>query len=133
MAAATESMRPGDADAWSASTKRNSALLSIPSYYTSFINEKIDDSESDKTFKEATVVTVRIVPMESVQKANIYIDVEAKGEAAVSIPETWTPNKNEWLIMISLAFISLMVALDLDISHCAASQSKQHPHSTERY
>ncbi|KAH6364840.1 hypothetical protein HBI34_158000 [Parastagonospora nodorum] len=115
MAAATESMRPGDADAWSASTKRNSALLSIPSYYTSFINEKIDDSESDKTFKEATVVTVRIVPMESVQKANIYIDVEAKGEAAVSIPETWTPNKNEWLIMISLAFISLMVALDSSI------------------
>jgi hypothetical protein len=79
------------------------------------LNVIVDDSESDRTFQEATVVAVRIVPMESVQKANINIDVEAKGEATVSIPETWTPNKNEWLIMISLAFISLMVALDSSI------------------
>lgn len=75
----------------------------------------MDDTESDKTFTEATVVTVWPITMDSVQRAKINIDVEAKSEAAVLIPETWTPNKNEWLIMISLAFISLMVALDSSI------------------
>jgi hypothetical protein len=39
-------------------------------------------------------------------------DVEAKGEAVA--PE-WKPTKNEWLVMISLSFISLMVALDATV------------------
>jgi hypothetical protein len=43
------------------------------------------------------------------------IDIEAKGEDSAPAMETWTPTKNEWLIMISLAFISLMVALDATI------------------
>jgi hypothetical protein len=43
------------------------------------------------------------------------IDVEAKGGEPALVAEAWTPTKNEWLIMISLAFISLMVALDATI------------------
>jgi hypothetical protein len=45
----------------------------------------------------------------------MIVDVESRGEEKASIPEEWTPTKNEWLIMISLAFISLMVALDATI------------------
>jgi hypothetical protein len=41
-------------------------------------------------------------------------DLEAKA-AATAAPETFTPHKKEWLIMISLAFISLMVSLDATI------------------
>lgn len=40
-------------------------------------------------------------------------DIEAKGEA-VALSE-WKPTKNEWLVMISLSFISLMVALDATV------------------
>ncbi|KAH7070919.1 major facilitator superfamily domain-containing protein [Paraphoma chrysanthemicola] len=42
-------------------------------------------------------------------------DVEAKGDDTASATDIWTPTRNEWLIMISLAFISLMVALDATI------------------
>lgn len=41
-------------------------------------------------------------------------DVEGQKEKALKIQE-WTPTKHEWLVMISLAFISLMVALDATI------------------
>lgn len=70
--------------------------------------------------------------MEGVPKANINIDVEAKGEAAVSIPETWSPNKNEWLIMISLAFISLMVALDASILVTVLPVSQSNTHKPQK-
>ncbi|KAF1832677.1 MFS general substrate transporter [Decorospora gaudefroyi] len=40
-------------------------------------------------------------------------DIEAKGEG--DVPEEWKPQKKELLIMISLSFISLMVALDATI------------------
>jgi hypothetical protein len=138
MAAPAESMRTGDTDAgdtdaWSTSTKRNSSPTDVPSYYTSFINVKglfnaskissahdvdlcaVDETESDASFKEATAVAVRLVTLEDLRKANVGVDVEAKGEDTTSMLDTWTPNKNEWLIMISLAFISLMVALDASI------------------
>jgi hypothetical protein len=41
------------------------------------------------------------------------VDTEAKGEA--DAPGEWKPQKKELLIMISLSFISLMVALDATI------------------
>jgi hypothetical protein len=41
-------------------------------------------------------------------------DLEAKA-AALAAPETFKPHKKEWLIMISLAFISFMVSLDATI------------------
>jgi hypothetical protein len=107
MAALAETSRTRDSDAWSVSTKRksSSSTTTIPSYYTSFI-----------TFKEATDSAVRLVTLEGMPKANIDSDVESsKGDQAASMPETWAPTKNEWLIMISLAFISLMVALDASI------------------
>ena len=40
-------------------------------------------------------------------------DIEAKAEAVV--PSEWKPSKNELLVMISLSFISLMVALDATV------------------
>lgn len=40
-------------------------------------------------------------------------DLEAKAEAAV--PTEWKPTSNELLVMISLSFISLMVALDATV------------------
>lgn len=40
-------------------------------------------------------------------------DIEAKAEAVV-LPE-WKPSRNELLVMISLSFISLMVALDATV------------------
>ncbi|KAF2124990.1 MFS general substrate transporter [Dothidotthia symphoricarpi CBS 119687] len=40
-------------------------------------------------------------------------DIEVKGEEKA--PDDWKPEKKEWLIMLSLTFISLMVALDATI------------------
>jgi hypothetical protein len=40
-------------------------------------------------------------------------DLEAKAEAAV--PTEWKPTRNELLVMVSLSFISLMVALDATV------------------
>ncbi|KAH6611981.1 major facilitator superfamily domain-containing protein [Boeremia exigua] len=45
--------------------------------------------------------------------SSMSYDVEAKGEAAA--PLDWKPTKNELLVMISLSFISLMVALDATV------------------
>jgi hypothetical protein len=42
-------------------------------------------------------------------------DIEAKAAAAAAPPEPFKPQKKEWLIMISLAFISFMVSLDATI------------------
>jgi hypothetical protein len=42
-------------------------------------------------------------------------DVEAMDQEKASSQENWTPTKREWAIMISLAFISMMVALDATI------------------
>jgi hypothetical protein len=41
------------------------------------------------------------------------VDLEAKGDAGML--QEWKPQKRELLIMISLSFISLMVALDATI------------------
>jgi hypothetical protein len=41
------------------------------------------------------------------------VDIEAKREAGA--PEEWKPQKKELFIMISLSFISLMVALDATV------------------
>jgi hypothetical protein len=43
------------------------------------------------------------------------LDVENMSKEKLMIQEIWTPTKKEWLIMLSLAFISLMVALDATI------------------
>ena len=40
-------------------------------------------------------------------------NIEAKGE--MQTPDMWKPQKKELLIMVSLSFISLMVALDATI------------------
>lgn len=40
-------------------------------------------------------------------------DLEAKAEVAAVVE--WKPTKNELLVMISLSFISLMVALDATV------------------
>lgn len=40
-------------------------------------------------------------------------DLEAKAELAA--PAEWKPTKNELLVMVSLSFISLMVALDATV------------------
>jgi hypothetical protein len=40
-------------------------------------------------------------------------DIEAKGEVAAS--SEWKPTRNELFVMISLSFISLMVALDATV------------------
>jgi hypothetical protein len=45
--------------------------------------------------------------------ASMELDVETKGEENIAVP--WKPKKAEWLIMLSLAFISFMVALDATI------------------
>jgi MFS family permease len=102
-----------DTDAWSTSTKRNSTMIGILE-----CKEPLDhDSSNDKIDISKHTATVAISPVSEppVQQINRDIDIEAKGEEAAPVPETWTPTKNEWLIMISLAFISLMVALDASI------------------
>jgi MFS family permease len=131
-------LRPKDSDAWSASTKCASTLIDtldfkkISTYALStdvkgvcgFFEETcttkanactVGDSDSDGAPKQATAVTIRPVTPEDIQKPNVIVDVEARGEEKASIQEEWKPTKNEWLIMISLAFISLMVALDATI------------------
>ncbi|KAF1843499.1 MFS general substrate transporter [Cucurbitaria berberidis CBS 394.84] len=45
----------------------------------------------------------------------INIEVEAKSEAESTVTEVWKPNRKELLIMVSLSFISMMVALDATI------------------
>jgi MFS family permease len=103
----------GDTDAWSTSTKRNSTMIGILE-----CKEPLDhDSSNDKIDISKHTATVAISPVSEppVQQINRDIDIESKGEEAAPVPETWTPTKNEWLIMISLAFISLMVALDASI------------------
>lgn len=42
-------------------------------------------------------------------------DIEAKAESEVVASSEWKPSKKELLVMISLSFISLMVALDATI------------------
>lgn len=42
-------------------------------------------------------------------------DIETKTENESSAPSEWKPTKNELLAMISLSFISLMVALDATV------------------
>ncbi|KAF2035075.1 MFS general substrate transporter [Setomelanomma holmii] len=51
----------------------------------------------------------------AMEPAGVETDVEAKDEEITLSEGVWTPTKNEWLIMISLAFIALMVALDATI------------------
>jgi hypothetical protein len=60
------------------------------------------------------------------------IDLEAKGEEPALVIQMWTPTKNEWLIMISLAFISLMVALDATILVTVLPVSPSFLHSRTR-
>jgi hypothetical protein len=63
-----------------------------------------------------TAPSTRPTSSPSSEQPNITaIDIEAKGEEPALVAEAWIPTKNEWLIMISLAFISLMVALDATI------------------
>ena len=42
-------------------------------------------------------------------------DIEAKAETEAVAPSEWKPTKNELLVMVSLSFISLMVALDATV------------------
>jgi len=43
------------------------------------------------------------------------MDVEAMGDEKASSQKEWKPTKKEMVIMITLAFISMMVALDATI------------------
>jgi hypothetical protein len=47
--------------------------------------------------------------------ASMDIDMEAEGGKEASNYDDWKPTHREWAIMISLAFISTMVALDATI------------------
>jgi hypothetical protein len=74
----------------------------------------VDDTETSS--QPTTAPNSRPVSaVKLAQQTITEIDVEAKGEQPALAMEAWTPTKNEWLIMISLAFISLMVALDATI------------------
>jgi hypothetical protein len=73
------------------------------------------DDDTSSSPKPASTSSSRAVSVKAVQQSSTEIDVEAKGEETILVVEIWEPTKNEWLIMISLAFISLMVALDATI------------------
>lgn len=73
------------------------------------------DDDTSSSPKLASTPSSRAVSVKAVQPISTEIDVEAKGEEIILVVEIWEPTKNEWLIMISLAFISLMVALDATI------------------
>ncbi|KAL5115176.1 hypothetical protein ACEQ8H_006930 [Pleosporales sp. CAS-2024a] len=111
----------GDSDAWSVSSRRSSIPLRSSSRHDSVMTVNVEslgellpsspwapDSpgmmSATKHHHAATTTTTTTVIVKT--------DVEAWGQAP---PEIWTPTRNEWLIMISLAFISLMVALDATI------------------
>jgi MFS family permease len=103
----------GDTDAWSTSTKRNSTMIGILE-----CKEPLDQAPNNTKMepsKHTTTIAISQKPEPPVQQLHKDIDIEAKGEEAAPISDTWTPTKNEWLIMISLAFISLMIALDASI------------------
>ncbi|KAF1913359.1 major facilitator superfamily domain-containing protein [Ampelomyces quisqualis] len=103
-------------DAWSTSTKRNS----IPIGAFNFKDTSDQDIEQACTVDEDNLslkatTTIKSLPTDSIPEIAMTTDVEAKGQYTAPAPEMWKPTKNEWLIMISLAFISLMVALDASI------------------
>jgi hypothetical protein len=82
-------------------------------------------NENELSLKAATTTTITSMPADSIRKVDMSTDVEAKGEDVAVVPE-WKPTKNEWLIMISLAFISLMVALDASILVTVLPVSRPH-------
>lgn len=43
------------------------------------------------------------------------MDIDLEAKAATTAPAEWKPSKNELLVMVSLSFISLMVALDATV------------------
>jgi MFS family permease len=104
-----------DTDAWSTSTKRNSTLTALDCKEPLDNDHDSTDDKMDPSLKRETIIAVSPIAEPTLQQPHVDFDVEAKGEEETPIPETWTPTKNEWLIMISLAFISLMVALDASI------------------
>jgi hypothetical protein len=134
-----------DSDAWSQSTKRNSAPMGTlyckdtskepittslegmcrtrPSFefrvngngnHASLTYSVVDNEKTNSPLttapssRPASSLNPKLPTITS-------IDVEATGEEPALVTETWAPTKNEWLIMISLTFISLMVALDATI------------------
>ncbi|KAL1800697.1 hypothetical protein ACET3X_001039 [Alternaria dauci] len=76
---------------------------------------RVANGEPDSLKKPAFSYTSRTVPgnkfmvIDDMSESNI----EAKGETET--PDMWKPQKKELLIMISLSFISLMVALDATV------------------
>ncbi|KAH7382481.1 major facilitator superfamily domain-containing protein [Phaeosphaeria sp. MPI-PUGE-AT-0046c] len=122
------SMWLDDSDTWSASTKRASTPMSM------FYNQNMYAADSDDSNPTPIVQPLKLAPVE---KHDVHIDVEALKEGNASLPETWTPTRNEWLIMISLAFISLstrtdplppVVALDASILVTVLPVSPTSPH-----
>jgi hypothetical protein len=73
------------------------------------------DGGSDSLEKSAFSYTTRPVPGNTFLAAGNMSEsnIEAKGE--MQTPDMWKPQKKELLVMISLSFISLMVALDATI------------------
>jgi hypothetical protein len=75
-------------------------------------------AESEKHDESSSVHTLAVVSL--IEKdANMKFpreDIEARGHLAVE--SAWTPTMAEVLVMISLSFISLMVALDASILVC---------------
>lgn len=87
-----------DSDSLSQSTKRHSDL-----YFASMPT------------KPAMAHSSKPMLSDTVEETSSELDIKAKGEEKVTVQGIWMPTKNEWLIMISLAFISLMTALDATI------------------
>lgn len=87
--------------------------------------KRLSDERSLLSFKTSTTLPVDryegkaesyVLPVASrdiTTASSMFTDVEAIGDKAP--PEEWKPHKKEWLIMISLAMISLMVALDATV------------------
>jgi hypothetical protein len=89
------------------------------------------NGNSNTLKKPAALYTGRPTSANSLSTSDsmTQVDIEAKREAGV--PEEWKPQKKELLIMVSLSFISLMVALDATVLVTVLPVSNIHRHRGE--
>jgi hypothetical protein len=87
------------------------------------LNESTHSSNTDMLVVEKDNLSILTVPLTvhssqtilaAVKDTCMDTDMEAQDDNLAHAKE-WAPTKNEWSVMISLAFISLMVSLDATI------------------
>lgn len=71
--------------------------------------------QSSESPAASSIAPRRKRPVSSYLSLGSSMDFDLEAKAEIAAPSEWKPSRNELLVMISLSFISLMVALDATV------------------